>query len=954
MEISNNNINTRSSSGANANAEQNTNYSRCSEPQDSLHSRMTPLEESHSANGNMNNTPTSCGMTSALEPAAAVVLANSDNCNHNTAGYCDVDRHIKASADEANSSPPTSSIVTESHAGNSSVCSSGVSSPMQPSHINQNIGPDNPNQSSLEFPRPNRESVLRRLSEALMSKSLTKINLSQRNLQPSDARLVKLALLQNSSLSVLKLGYNNLCDEGVVKLASGISSHSKLISLDVGFNSVGNLGCAALSKAISSTVRNGGALHTLYLAGNNITEEGAFNLAQVFKEGNGLRRLHLTENSIGPGGTKVLMDAIAENEVRSNEANEAGLISASTGLTSTQSISGDSIHITTRLAGVEELFLGGTGMGHAGCAAVANLLRKTKSLRVLSLANCCLDDEDAAVLAAAITENCKELPLRRLQLSFNNLTSKGIENLMNAAWGLTSLHELQLDHNRMESRGAQLVSAVLKGVKTLKRLDVGFNSISGTGMKLLMKTVAESASIESLSISGNHIDVMSAKAVSYALAHNKSLKSVFLDHCKIPSQGQRDITAGIVSNSKTSLEILTGFNIGGNAVSLGLPGTLGKWPNEQVLKFVLLMWNQMRREQKKNSHENQLDPLLLLPSGEPIAPGPLDPSTVVSVANRAFESLSPNGDEILGQNTEARCAASFVSPLTEDAVILEAAESDVPPITYEGQAHNSSTDNLRESTGMRNPSIPDSLEFSNSQDTSRVLDEATKKKMIVKWLSQNIHHLNELSQLPFNSSELWRLHQHFFTPTIQMTCRKNNDCDSTVGSDTMASFTSSCNRAPASSILSAPCGTFPIKKSSNVPVSEPVIHGTMPMLKRKVSYRYLAEASISSSTPISEPQQVDASVSTLIEHMNGQSMQPRSKRARKNQSRISIVPRIKKKLHSFLDRDHRKALGFMRQLHYVEKCLLNGRIYPVEDLGTATHLIGSLAADAEKILLDFI
>ena len=99
---------------------------------------------------------------------------------------------------------------------------------------------------------------------------------------------------------------------------------------------------------------------------------------------------------------------------------------------------------------------------------------------------------------------------------------------------------------------------------------------------------------------------------------------------------------------------------------------------------------------------------------------------------------------------------------------------------------------------------------------------------------------------------------------------------------------------------------------------------------------------------------MDQSVSKLIEDMNGQSMQPNLKRPRRNRSRISIVPKIKQKLDSFLDSDHQKALGLMRQLHYVEKSLLNGSIYPIQERGAATHLIGDLAEDAETILLDMM
>ena len=179
----------------------------------------------------------------------------------------------------------------------------------------------------LPLARPTRENVLRRLSEALMRRSLTMIDLSQRGLQPSDARLVKLALLQNSSLVVLKLGYNNLSDDGAETLASGISAHGALRILDLGFNNIGNVGCAALASSLLSTR---GTLHTLYLAGNAIEEDGARALAAVMRQGCGLRRLHLTGNRIGAEGVKELIGAITDVEagriieIAPRHENEAG------------------------------------------------------------------------------------------------------------------------------------------------------------------------------------------------------------------------------------------------------------------------------------------------------------------------------------------------------------------------------------------------------------------------------------------------------------------------------------------------------------------------------------------------------------------------------------------------------------------------------------------------------
>jgi Ran GTPase-activating protein (RanGAP) involved in mRNA processing and transport len=220
--------------------------------------------------------------------------------------------------------------------------------------------------------------------------------------------------------------------------------------------------------------------------------------------------------------------------------------------------------------GMQELFLGGTGLGPTGCQAVARLLASPDCrLKVLSLPNCDITDDEITRqdygLASSIKSNRDSLALTSLQLSFNTITHRGLEALMNALWGSKTLKELRLDNNEIGDRGAQQLAAILPYLKTLETLDVGFNDINNKahGMKILMKAVAEASHLVTLSVSGNPMqDVTSAKAVAYALAYNQSLQSLLLVHCHLTSEGQRHIAAGAVSNSRTSLREISGFPVG--------------------------------------------------------------------------------------------------------------------------------------------------------------------------------------------------------------------------------------------------------------------------------------------------------------------------------------------------------------------------------------------------------
>jgi Ran GTPase-activating protein (RanGAP) involved in mRNA processing and transport len=366
-----------------------------------------------------------------------------------------------------------------------------------------------------------------------------------------------MALSQNANLTVLKLGYNNLGDDGIATLATGIAVHKSVVLLDLGFNNFGDEGAKALALAMREAAKRGGKLRTLYLAGNSIGEDGALAMADFIRQGSRLRKLYMTGNRIGADGVKAITEAILEDEIRREEQrtmDEDVENPANDGL--------KAVSTKTTFEGMQELFFGGTGMGTMGCQAVARLLESTSCLRVISLPNCDMGDEELGMLASSIKANKSRLPLESIQLSFNNITHKGLESLTNAVWGSNTLRELKLDNNEIGDRGAHQVAAILPALKALEVLDVGFNSVKAAGLNVLMKAVAESETLQSLSVSGNDIDVASAKAVAYALAYNQSLQSLLLVHCSINHDGQRHISAGAVSNSRTGLRNLTGFPMG--------------------------------------------------------------------------------------------------------------------------------------------------------------------------------------------------------------------------------------------------------------------------------------------------------------------------------------------------------------------------------------------------------
>jgi Ran GTPase-activating protein (RanGAP) involved in mRNA processing and transport len=841
--------------------------------------------------------------------------------------------------------------------------------------------------------RPSRDVVLQRLSEALLRRSLTKvcgsdiydpwcqdwcylpypssrtithlthflslaafiklsslaviskIDLSQRGIRTSDARLINMALAQNASLTTLKLGYNDLGDDGLRTLANGIARHGALESLDLGFNNIGDNGCRALAEAITAQPMSLSRLRTLYLAGNVLGEDGALAIAKIVQHGS-LEKLYLTGNRVGPDGVRAIAEAALELQLEKIHKVNINCV--------------NSLQASRR--GIKELFLGGTGLGGVGCQAIADLLGQSSTLQVLSLANCDLDNDSLSVLASSIKSNREQLPLESLQLSFNQISCKGVESLSNAIWGCRSLRELLLDNNQIGDRGAGQIAAVLASANRLETLNVGFNRIKAVGIKAIMRTVPESESLHSLSLSGNTVDASAARSIAYALAFNHSLLSLSLVNTSIQHEGQRHITAGIVSNSHIKLLQLNGFRIGPIVVTLGFPAALEHWSNDQILNFIHLMWDKSAELVAQQEHEAKpvFDTSRFFSKANPRdRAAPLDAAVVVDVAKKAYLELVTEGVDIFSKRPGN---LHELSPLPGDNFIVESTRK----VGENSYAESSLESHVQARSFVTSPELAGSETY---------VPDPQRKKRVIEWLCSNIQNLNKMAQQPFNSKELWALHQRYFTPVV-------NECGGSVNPSSETSNNQNGNpklhasrvsrsnstENPADMMNDSTDDTLMTQSSDPFILDSPQGIVSLPVLKRKVSYRFLGDAMVNSAPrmsncvemrgPETEQPISNGMVSMMIEGGPvGHSMPRKTKRARRNRTRISFLPRVKVKLDSYLDVCHEKALTMMRQLYFVERAILLGQLNSdVNSMpySARMHLHGVLAMDAEMILVDMI
>jgi len=864
------------------------------------------------------------------------------------------------------------------------------------------------------------------------------INFSQRNLGCRDAELIRSAILSNPQLSVLKLGYNNLGDIGANLIASAIQCgghhglkrnqssekkqeeefalqnlqqkrpprhrhHPSLSVLDLGFNNIGDEGCTSLA---ANAVSRNPALSTLYLSGNAVGEKGALALAEVVAGGCALTSLHLTANRIGPQGVKGLMRSIAEFDVTMQMAHqdrenrlaleeerrkrkELKRAKGRSGVNGSNDVDLESLGIDddeedenelppddlARLQGfkcMEELYLGGTNMESTGCLSVSNMLLTNLSLRTICLSDNGLNDQDLSLFSQSLSRN-RELPLETLRLSFNKLTCVGVETLMNAIWGSKSLREIKLDNNQIRDRGAQLAAVVLTSVN-LEVLDMGFNRLTIVGIKALMKSLAENRSLLTLTLSGNVLDTNASKAVSYALAYNKTIKKLYVDHCSLSYAAQRHIAAGIVSNSNLALRVMSGFPLGAISVTLGLPGAMETWSNEQVLKFIRVMWDRHRHEKEvammSSSKTDSTHSMSTVGGGGASThnsvnsaaksasdkveskTGPSDPATVVAAAKSAFEALGDAGGALLLTEEPQRSIPDSSPMVSSDAVMLEKTPSGtirVPSLdesdseeSYQNQKQQPSSNIPLEASSVHLSN--GSLCTANGKDCPETPVDPAAKKRNMDWLRLHFRSLNEMIQLPYVHADLLQLYRYFYSPVDN-----NADGDEQGGSSVVLE---GMPPPPRSVMGFNPGAMMPNHMMASPPAK-------LSGLQRKMSYRGLHDVMMGQTGGGNQtsPNFSMTENPSKRRPVCDPSMLPSTKRARNGKPRIDYFPRLKAKIEQNLSSSKQsKALVILRQLKFVETSMFHGGNPYCEQSSSASTNSNNepIPTDAEVILIDML
>lgn len=459
-------------------------------------------------------------------------------------------------------------------------------------------------------------------------------------------------------------------------------------------------------KAIASTLSTKKTIRKLHLSGNLITSEGFKYVGQLLlNKSSSLETLYLSCNSGHIDGAVNIANCINRN------------------------------------IALKCLCLNGNKINSKGCAVISNALLLSGNIMHLNLSDNNIGDSGLALLSKSLTSY--QL-LEVLELSFNGITATGMSTLATALKYYHRLTKLALDNNKLSSDGAALLASIFPSLR-LQVLDIGFNEIGPEGLDGFIQSLGENMSfLTSFALSGNVINAETSVLLASWVVKNEVLNHLFLDRTSISPIGQRHIAAAIASNRMSTLETFTGFGLGLALTTLGSPQALLNYSNERILKYLKLCWVTRIQSEflKKKSNENKSS----------------DSIECIQIERKSEDvELIYNGDN---KSNGVSCPDPGVNEGNRtNEVSNDLSNGILEKVKYLSLNKDDSSNKSVDSASMGNGDLVSVGSFDYEYDdilSSKILDV------------DHIKAAKSISQSPLNIAELWKLHQHFFSPPQDM------------------------------------------------------------------------------------------------------------------------------------------------------------------------------------------
>ena len=283
----------------------------------------------------------------------------------------------------------------------------------------------------------------------------------------------------------------NIGDEGVEMLVRGAVEEKTcctggISEINLMRNNITSEGVKPLSIFPKQLLNK---LETLNLDGNKLDSKSCATLAHLVPHMPHLKKLHLSHNPIGQGGTVPL--------IRSLKAYNS----------------------------LEELELGMTGIGVDDCRALSELLSSSTSLKRLYIGFNKLPPEAVELIISGLHHNTS---LERLIMWCSHFSPQNTNSLASVLRKNHALVHLNLGSCKIRSDGACQLASALCTNDTLQELGLSGNKVGVEGAAAVANMLHTNKSLKMLSIRDNSIGEEGTQKLIDSLAHNTTMKELKL------------------------------------------------------------------------------------------------------------------------------------------------------------------------------------------------------------------------------------------------------------------------------------------------------------------------------------------------------------------------------------------------------------------------------------------
>ena len=306
-------------------------------------------------------------------------------------------------------------------------------------------------------------------------------------------------ILKNSNMfGILKLGKNAMGDSGSVIMVRSILKNINYVELDLSSNDISPEG----SRAILSMLVTHPSIVSLDLSSheglhrNRIGVRGAEPLRELLTVNPILAFLNIQGTSLSYEGVITLSRGLMGNKILISLNLSSNNLGARCMEALTKAVSNTNL---------QELYLASNKLGNDGCDYLADLI------------------------SGSFDTPC---PLKKLDISKNDIVGKGGQKLFNALRVNSSVKEIALNYNTM-----QLASVGFLGFLTdnsyLEVLSMAGCEVRAEGSILFNEGLCKNKKLRSLNLSNNYIDDEGAEYIATGLSRNGVLKTLDLSSNKI-------------------------------------------------------------------------------------------------------------------------------------------------------------------------------------------------------------------------------------------------------------------------------------------------------------------------------------------------------------------------------------------------------------------------------------